>query len=63
MDFDFFTNARPTAELAYDSVLIMNELIKKLDRGLYDNDANHPGNSLFIKHGDSKLLKGVDPST
>ena len=63
MNFDLFTNARSSAELAYDSVLIMAEFIKNLDRGLYDNDASHPGNSLFIRHGDSKLLKGVDPSS
>ena len=52
MDFDLFSNARPSAELAYGSVLITDEFIKKLDRGLYDNDARHPGNSLFIKHGE-----------
>ena len=63
MDFDFFTNARPSAELAYDSVLIKAEFIKKLDRGFYDNDARHQDNSPFIIHGDSKVLKGVDPST
>ena len=44
-------------------MLITAEFIKKLDRGLYDNDASHPGNSLFIKHGDSNSLKGVDPSS
>ena len=31
MDFDFLTSARPSAELAYDSVLIKNEFIKKLE--------------------------------
>ena len=30
MDFDFLTSARPSAELAYDSVLIKNEFIKKI---------------------------------
>ena len=45
---DLFTNARPSAELAYDSVLIKDEFIKRIDRSLYDYDARHPGNSLFV---------------
>ena len=63
MDFDFFTIARPSAELAYESVLIKAEFISKLAKSFYDNDASHPNNSLFVGHGDSKLLKGVDPSS
>ena len=34
MDINLFPNARPSAELAYDSALITAELIEKLDRGL-----------------------------
>ena len=63
MDFDLFTNSRPAAEEAQEIESIKAEYCRKLESGFYDNDASNPGNSLFIKHGDSKLLKGVDPST
>ena len=34
----------------------------KVASGYFDNDTSNPKNKIFVKHGNSKLLKGVDRS-
>ena len=63
MSLDLFKNSCFPAEEAHAIQLIKDEYCRKLSIRFYDNDASHPGNTLFIKHGDPKSLKGVDRST
>jgi len=63
MRLEIFDNSCFSAEQAHAIQLIKDEYCRKLSIGFYDNDANHPGNTLFIKPGDPKYLKGVDQST
>ena len=38
------------------------DYISKVASGYFDNDTSNPNNKTFVKHGDSKLIKGVDRS-
>ena len=61
-NLDLFNNVRPLSAIEYESVLVKAEYIRKLESGFFDNDASNPMNKIFVKHGDSKLIKGVDRS-
>ena len=48
-NFDFFE----------DSAVTKAAYIRKLESVLIDNDTSNPNNKTFVRHGDSKSIKGV----
>ena len=61
---DLCTDSLSSVEEALEIESIKAEYSEKLRNGFYDNDANHPANSVFIKDGDLKTdVQGVDRST
>ena len=50
-------------DLFDDSALTTAAYISKIESGFFYNDTSNPNNKTFVKHCDSKSIKGVDRSS